>query len=139
MSVNATQLNPPIHKVYSNIKRKYLITQPIFQRLINVVSTLWINLKQRWSDVANETKSDAGFSTLHNIDATLVSNVETMLKQRWYNFISTLFQRVLNMSKSYIKISRASDKYGFVNLWTDNFILLNIFYNTLTIQLLINW
>ena len=139
MSVNATQLNPTIHKVYSNIKRKYLITQPIFQRLINVVSTLWINLKQRWSDVANETKSDAGFSTLHNIDATLVSNVETMLKQRWYNFISTLFQRVLNMSKSYIKISRASDKYGFVNLWTDNFILLNIFYNTLTIQLLINW
>ena len=73
-------------------------------------------LKQRWSDVENETKSDAGFSMLHNVDTTPVSDVETTLKQRWYNFNSTLFQRGINSSKSYTKNSRASDKYGFVNL-----------------------
>ena len=36
-----------------------------------------------------------------------------MLKQRWYNFISSLFQLGLNNSKSYIETSRASDKYRF--------------------------
>ena len=50
------------------------------QRCFNVVD-------QRWSDVENETKSDVGFSTLHKVDATSVSDVETTLKQRWYNFI----------------------------------------------------
>ena len=71
------------------------IAQPTFQR--------------RWSDVENETKSDIGFSTLHNVDTTSVSDVETTLKQRWYNFILTLLQRVLNISKSYIKTSWTSD------------------------------
>ena len=52
---------------------------------------------------------------LHNVDTTSVSDVETALKQHWYNFISILFQRGLNISKSYTKTSRASDKYGFVN------------------------
>ena len=50
---------------------------------------------------------------LDNIDTTSVWDVETMLKQRWYNFISTLLQLGLNNSKSYIKTSRASDKYRF--------------------------
>ena len=50
---------------------------------------------------------------LHNVDTTSVWDVETTLKQRWYNFISTLFQLGLNNSKSYIKTSRASDKYRF--------------------------
>ena len=53
---------------------------------------------------------------MHNVDTMSVSDVETTLKQRWYNFISMLFQRGLNISKSYTKISRASDKYGFVDL-----------------------
>ena len=52
-------------------------------------------------------KSDIGFSTLHNVDTKSVSDVETTLKQHWCNFIRGC--------KSYIKISRASDKYGFVN------------------------
>ena len=37
------------------------------------------------------------------------------LKQRWYNFISTLFQRGLNVSKSYMETDGASDKYEFVS------------------------
>ena len=50
--------------------------QPKFQPRINVVSTLWN-------------------------DTTSVSDVETTLKQRWYNFISTFFQRGFNIIKSY--------------------------------------
>ena len=34
------------------------------------------------SDVENETKSDIGFLTLHNVDTTSVPDVETTLKQR---------------------------------------------------------
>ena len=87
---------------------------------LNVGSTLFercgSTLKQRWSDVENKTRSDIGFSTLHNVDTTSVSDIEATLKQRWHNFILTLLQRVLNVSKSYVKTSRASDKYGFVNL-----------------------
>ena len=89
-----------------------ITTQPTFRRQINVVSTLWIN--------ENERKPDVGFSTFQNVDTMSVSDVETTLKQRWYNFISTLFQRVVNISKSYIKTSRASDKYGFIYLQIDN-------------------
>ena len=85
----------------------------------NVGSTLFqrcgSTLKWRWFDIENETKSDVGFSTLHNVDTTSVSDVETTLKQRWYNFILTLLQCVLYISKSYIKTSQASDKYGFIS------------------------
>ena len=91
---------------------------------------LWVNTKllpsqhfnvgptlfQRWSDVENETKSNVGFSTLDKVDTTSVSDVETTLRRRWYNFISMLFQRVLNISKSFIKTSRESDKYEFLDL-----------------------
>ena len=66
-------------------------------------------LFQRWSDVENETKSDVGFSMLHNVDTTSVSTIETTLKQRWYNFISMLFQGGLNVSKSYIETNAASE------------------------------
>ena len=47
---------------------------------------------------------------------TLIQRRCPTLKQRWYNFILMLLQRVFNSSKSYIKTSRASGKYGFVNL-----------------------
>ena len=50
--------------------------QPTFQRCGST-------LKQRWSDVENETKSDVGFSTLHNVDITSGPDVETTLKQRY--------------------------------------------------------
>ena len=80
---------------------------PTFQRRINVILTLF----------ENETKSDVEFSTLHNVDTKSLPEVETTLKQRWYNLISTLFQLSLNDSKSYIETNRASDKNGFVNRW----------------------
>ena len=70
----------------------------LYQRLNNVDPTLKMKL-----------------STLHNVDTSSVFDVETTLKQRWYNFISTLFQLDLNISKSYIKTSPTSDKYEFVN------------------------
>ena len=66
-------------------------------------------LFQRWSDIENETKCDVGFSMLHNVDTTSVPTIETTLKKRWYNFISMLFQRGLNVSKSYIETNAASE------------------------------
>ena len=66
-------------------------------------------LFQRWSDVENETKCDVGFSMLHNVDTTSVPTIETTLKKCWYNFISMLFQRGLNVSKSYIETNAASE------------------------------
>ena len=53
---------------------------------------------------------------MRNVDIILVSDVEATLKQRWYNFMLTLLQRVLNISKSYIKTSRTSDKYELIKL-----------------------
>ena len=38
-------------------------------------------LKESLSDVENKAKSDVRSSTLHNVDTTLVSDVETALKQ----------------------------------------------------------
>ena len=72
--------------------------------LVNCESTL----KYRWSEVENETKSDVGFPTLTNVDATLVPDVETTSKRRcttskqpcttliqyWYNVVSTLWKVV---------------------------------------------
>ena len=63
---------------------------------------------------------------LNNVDITSVFDVQTTLKQRWYNFLSTLFQRDLKFTKSYIETNGASDKYGCVNRKL-NFILLNTF------------
>ena len=57
-------------------------TQLAFQCRINVALTLWINVETTLTKVENETKFDVAFSTLHNLDTTSVSNVETMLKQR---------------------------------------------------------
>ena len=61
-----------------------------------------------WSGSEKETKSDVQFSALHNVDTISLSDVETTLKQRWYNFISTLFQPGLNVGEGYIKINRDS-------------------------------
>ena len=68
-----------------------------------VDQTLFQPYDQRWNNVENETKSDVGFSTLHNVDTTSVPDVEIMSKQRyttskqrcttllqrWYNAVST--------------------------------------------------
>ena len=83
---------------------------PTFQRRINVVSTLWINVKItlirrcEWNKIRRRIFNIA--QRWYNF---------TTLKKRWYNFISALLQRGLNITKGYIPTSWASDKYGFVN------------------------
>ena len=72
------------------------VIQPTFQ-------SCGSTLKWHWSDVENETKSDIGFSTLHNVDTMSVHDVETTLKhkvtqsrnnaaERCYNIDTTLHQ-----------------------------------------------
>ena len=79
-------------------------------------SSQHFSIDQRCFNVVdNETKSDDGFSTLQNVDTASVSDVETTLKQRWYNFISKLFQRCLNVSKSYFETYEASDRNIFAD------------------------
>ena len=68
-----------------------------FRRRIDVTAVLVVSISSQHFNVGS------------------ISNLETTLKQRWYNFISTLFQHGANVSKRYIKTSRASDKDRFVN------------------------
>ena len=49
-----------------------------------------------------------------------------------------LFQRSFNLNKSYMEVNRASHKYGFVNR-SLSFILMIIFQNIFTTELLINY
>ena len=49
-----------------------------------------LTLKKRWADVENEAKSDVGFSTLHNVDAT----VDKTLSRRCFNVVSTLVKAI---------------------------------------------
>ena len=81
-----------IEKLPFNLRQ----TQPTFQRWINVVSTLWINVEitlirhWKWN----------GFSTLHNTDATSVPDVEAMLhniETKLHNVGTTLIQRCFNL------------------------------------------
>ena len=104
----------------------------------NVGSTLFqrlgSSLKQRWSEVENETKSDVRLSRLHSVGTTSVPDVETMSKNvpqrrnnvagRWYNVVSMLFQPSVDVSWGYVESNQASEDYGFVNRWVV-FILLN--------------
>ena len=78
------------------------------QRCFNVVD-------QRWNNVDRTLKMKQNPTSDFQRCTTLIQRRCATLKQRWYNFISTLFQLGLNNSKSYIKTSRASDKYRFVN------------------------
>ena len=76
------------------------------QRCFNVVD-------QRWNNVDPTLKMKQNPTSDFQRCTTLIQRRCATLKQRWYNFISTLFQLGLNNSKSYIKASRASDKYWF--------------------------
>ena len=46
------------------------------------ISICWSTLKLRLFDVENETKSDVGFSALHNVNTMSYPDVETTPKQR---------------------------------------------------------
>ena len=80
---------------------------------------------QRWFNVADQrwNKADPTLKMKQNPTSdfqrfiTLIQRLCPTLKQPWYNIISSLSQLFFNISNlSYIKISRASDKYEFVNL-----------------------
>ena len=82
--------------LFVNILDNISVTQPTFQRRINVVSTLWIN----------ETKSDVGYSTLHDVDTPSVPDVETKWKQRYTTSkqrCTTLYQRCFNLAWTLVK------------------------------------
>ena len=90
------------------------ISQPTFQRRINVVSTLWINVEitlirrwkwnkirrrifnvaQRWYNISARRWNNVE-TTLHNVETTL-HNVGTTLIQRCFNLASTLVKTILN-------------------------------------------
>ena len=79
------------------------------RRCFNVVD-------QRWNNVDPTLKMKQNPTSDFQRCTTLIQRRCPTLKQRWYYFISMLFQCGLNISKNYTKTSRASDKYGFVNL-----------------------
>ena len=88
-------------------------TQPKFQRRIDLVSTLRINLEitmMKMKQNRNPTSDFQRCTTLTQRQCRCPT-----LKQRSYNVISTLFQRSLSTSKSYIETNWASVKCGFVN------------------------
>ena len=132
--------------IYTSLKRIYklfdrkcrtAISQPTFQRRINVVSTLWINVEitltrlWKWNKIRRRIFNVAQRwihveTTLHNVETTL------------HNVVATLFQPSIDVSQSYIKSSRVNDYHGFAKTWIV-FIRLNkktFFYYILTIQLL---
>ena len=69
----------------------------------NVGSTLFQRWDQRWNNVDPTLKMKQNPTSDFQRCTTLIQRRCPTSKQRWYNFISTLFQRVLNFSKSYIK------------------------------------
>ena len=75
------------------------------QRCTTLIQRRCPTLKQRWIKAAQSRYNY--YSTLYNVISTLL--------QRWYTIISTLFQRGLNFSWSYIETNLASEKYGFAN------------------------
>ena len=89
-------------------------SQPTFQRQINVVSTMWINVKitlirrwkwnkiwrrifnvaKRWYNVSARRWNNIE-TTLHNLEI-MKHNVTTTLIQRCFNLASTLVKPILN-------------------------------------------
>ena len=133
----------------------YVSAQPTFQRRINVVSTLWINVEimlirrwkwnkirrrifnvaQRWYNVSARRWNNVE-TTLHNVETTL-HNVGTTLIQRCFNLASTLVKPILNPIGLVMIVDCEIVEY-MLNTWIV-FILLNektFFYYILTIQLL---
>ena len=85
----------PTKQNYMKIKTEF---ESFPSQHVNVGSTLFqrfaSTLKSHWSDIENETKSDVGFSTLHNVDTMSVSDIETTSIQRYFNLVSTLVKPI---------------------------------------------
>ena len=112
--------------------------QPTFQRRINVVSTLWIDVDPTLKMNQNPTSDFQRCTTLiqgqcptlkqrwNNVTQCRnnVTQSRNNVSQHWYNIDTTLFHPSVDMSENFIESSRASDDYGFANTWIV-FILLN--------------
>ena len=101
--------------IYTSLKRIYklfdwkcrtAISQPTFQRRINVVSTLWINVEialiRRW----NWNKIQHGFFNIaqrwYNVKPRCWNNVERTL----HNIDTTLYQHCFNVASMLLKLYR---------------------------------
>ena len=83
------------------------LTQPVFQRPINVVSMLWINVEitlirrwkwnKIWRRIFNVAQrwNNVSARRWNNVETTL-HNVETTLIQRCFTLASTLVKTILN-------------------------------------------
>ena len=66
--ISATLLYIPHYKIETSLSRNFNVGSTLFWRCGST-------LKQHWSDIENETKSDVGFSKSHNVDKTSVFDV----------------------------------------------------------------
>ena len=93
---------------------KTLLTQPRNSTSdFKAVDQRWINadLKLKMKEISRLIFEDA--KTWFNVSVRRWSKAETTLCN--VNVISTVFQRGLKVSKSFIETNKASDKHGFVN------------------------
>ena len=116
-------------------------SQPTFQRQINVVSTLWINveitLMRRWKWNKNLLRIFNFVQRWLNVSAWPWNNVETTL----HNIDTTFYKRCFNVASTLVKaISNPIELLIIMNLQIDEvFPLLNEKKNLLTTQLLIKY
>ena len=116
-----------------------IITQPTFQRWINVVSTLWINVEMtlirrwKWNKIRRRIFNVA--QRWYNVSAW-----------RWNNADTKLFQPSVDVSDTYIESNRASGDCGLCDIvhvkYINSFysaIWESIFYYILTIELLMKY
>ena len=95
-----------LHYILGNKQQLKEVTRRAVKaiRYFNILPSQHFNVRSTlFQRCRNETKSDVGFSTLHNVDTTSVPDVETTLNkryttskqrcttlvQRWYNVVST--------------------------------------------------
>ena len=73
-----------------------VLTQPTFQRPINVVSTLWINNLDPTLRIKQNPTSDC--TTLIQCQCLTLKQCQNNVAQRWYNFVLTLLRRSFDVS-----------------------------------------
>ena len=94
---------------------KSSIYQTIFQRRINVVTTLWINVEitliqhRKWNKVRRRFISVA--QRWYNVGL-----------RRWINVKTTLYQRCFNVASMFLKLNQNQSGYW---LWTSKFLNFN--------------
>ena len=91
-------------------------TLPAFQCRINVVLTSRM-LKQRWSDVENETKSEVEFSTSVSSCKTTFNQRCTTSMQPFFNFAQCRFNVDVTLSQRCFNVASTSGKAISKPIW----------------------